>query len=117
MASDVDVIEDEDEEWQLMLAEFNQHFWMTRAPAFAQAWAACSPLAPELWGEELKRSVHGLAGVAALVGQGDLGDLARQIERCWDHEGANQQLRADLQLLADRLAAARQDQAAQDGNG
>ena len=40
----------DDEEWKLMLAEFNQHFWLTRAPAFAQAWATASPLSPALWG-------------------------------------------------------------------
>lgn len=107
----------DDEEWQLMLAEFNQHFWLTRAPAFARAWAACAPLAPALWSEELKRSVHGLAGVAALVGHEALGDLARQIERRWDDEGASLQLCTDLQLLADRLAAAKHDQVARDGNG
>jgi len=107
----------DDEEWQLMLAEFNQHFWLTRAPAFAQAWAACSPLAPALWGEDLKRSVHGLAGVAALVGHEALGDLARQIERRWDDEGASAALHTDLQTLADRLATAELGQNIRDENG
>ncbi|MES3041700.1 MAG: hypothetical protein V4730_11190 [Pseudomonadota bacterium] len=96
----------DDEEWQHMLAEFSQHFWLKRAPAFAQAWEACARIAPEFWGDDLKRSVHGLAGVAALVGQEALGDLARDIERRWDDEGANTRLCSDLQLLAEQMAAA-----------
>lgn len=89
-----------------MLAEFSQHFWHRRVPAFAQAWAACSELAPASWSDDLKRSVHGLAGVAALVGQDALGDLARDIERRWDEEGVSDSLCADLQSLADQLSQA-----------
>ena len=108
MASDVV----DDKEWQLMLAEFNQHFWLKRVPDFAQAWAACSKLAPDLWGDDLMRSVHGLAGVAALVGHEALGDLARRIEQRWDDEGASLQLRTDLQALADHLVAEEREHAA-----
>ena len=96
----------DDAEWQHMLAEFSQHFWLKRAPAFAHAWAVCSSLAPASWNDDLKRSVHGLAGVAVLVGQEALGDLARDIERRWDDEGVSQALCADLQTLADQLSLA-----------
>jgi len=113
MASDVV----DDEEWQRMLAEFNQHFWLKRVPDFAQAWSVCSQLAPELWSDDLKRSVHGLAGVAALVGLEALGDLARHIERRWDDEGANIQLCPDLKMLADRLAVAEREYFIANGNG
>ena len=89
-----------------MLDEFSQHFWLKRAPAFAQAWAACAQIAPEFWSDDLKRSVHGLAGVAALVGQEALGDLARDIERRWDDAGASTRLYSDLQILAEQMAAA-----------
>lgn len=107
----------DDEEWQLMLAEFSQHFWLKRAPAFAEAWAVCARLAPELWSDELRRSVHGLAGVAALVGQEALGDLARDIERRWDDEGASTRLCADLQRLAEQMAVAERAHFARPENG
>lgn len=99
-----------------MLAEFNQHFWLKRVPAFAHAWAACSALDPSLWSNELKQSIHGLAGVSALIGQAALGDLARHIEQRWDSEGASQ-LRSDVQELADRLAVAECEHAAKTGSG
>lgn len=99
----------DDTEWQRMLAEFSQHFWLKRAPAFAAAWAACARLAPELWSDDLRRSVHGLAGVAALVGQEALGDLAREIEQRWDDEGASTRLYSDLKVLAEQMAVAERE--------
>lgn len=111
MASDVV----DDKEWQLMLAEFNQHFWLRRVPAFAKAWAACSALDPSLWSDELKQAIHGLAGVSALIGQDALGDLARHIEQLWDSEGAS--LPPKVQELADRLAIAECEYAAKTGSG
>lgn len=107
----------DDEEWQLMLAEFSQHFWLKRAPMFAAAWSACAQLAPELWGDDLRRSVHGLAGVAALVGQQALGDLARDIERRWDDEGASTALCSGLQILAEQMAVAEHEYFAKLENG
>ncbi|MEK6788345.1 MAG: hypothetical protein AABY68_05285 [Pseudomonadota bacterium] len=95
----------DDAEWQRMLAEFKAHFWLKRAPAFAQAWAASAATAPECWGDDLKLSLHGLAGVAALVEQAALGDLARAIEQQWDSQGPSRALLPELQRLAAELSA------------
>lgn len=107
----------DDEEWQRMLNEFNQHFWLKRVPDFTRAWAQCCDLAPELWHDDLKRSLHGLAGVAALVGQPAWGNLARHIEQRWDDEGASLQLRQRMQVLADGLVSAKHPSIADDENG
>lgn len=107
----------DDAEWQRMLAEFKAHFWLKRAPAFAQAWAASAATAPECWGDDLKLSLHGLAGVAALVDQAALGDLARAIERRWDDEGASTRLCMDLQMLAEQIAAAAPESLVSPENG
>ena len=88
-----------------MLAEFNAHFWRNRAPAFEAAWLSCVNAEPSTWGDDLKRSLHGLAGVAALVDQEALGDLARAIEQRWDSEGPSRALLPDLERLAAGLSA------------
>jgi len=82
-----------------MLAEFQRHFWQTRVPAFQALWAACESIPPETWSNDLKLSLHGLAGVAALVDQPALGDLARAIEQQWDTEGASEALLPALHEL------------------
>lgn len=94
-----------------MLAEFKQHFWRYRAPAFEAAWLSCVNAEPSTWGDDLKRSLHGLAGVAALVDQEALGDLARALEQRWDSEGASHGLLPELHLLAAGLSAAAKDYA------
>lgn len=76
-----------DAEWLAMLAGFKSHFWASRVPAFMQAWQVCKVTPSHSWGAELKRSVHGLAGVAALVGLPEVGDSARRIEQRWDEHG------------------------------
>lgn len=73
-----------DAEWLAVLAGFRAHFWSTRVPAFWQAWEQARDRPVAQWDNELKRSVHGLAGVAALVGHPEVGDHARAIESHWD---------------------------------
>jgi len=90
-----------------MLAEFKQHFWRNRVPAFEAAWLNCVDAEPAAWNEDLKRSLHGLAGVAALVDQEALGDLARTIEQRWDAAGASRDLLPQLHDLAAALREAR----------
>ena len=98
-------------EWQRMLAEFKQHFWRNRAPAFEAAWLNCVNADPSMWGDDLKLSLHGLAGVAALVDQEVLGDMARAIEQRWDSEGASIELLPELHRLAAGLTVAAHDYA------
>jgi hypothetical protein len=98
----------DDAEWQKMLAEFNQHFWLKRAPAFIKAWAECQSLEPQRWVAELKISIHGLAGVAALVDQESIGDMAREIERQWDNDGPSSTLIPFIQELSDALMVSQQ---------
>jgi len=94
-------------EWQQMLTEFKQHFWRSRVPAFESAWLNCVNAEPAAWNEDLKRSLHGLAGVAALVDQEALGDMARAIEQRWDTAGASRDLLPQLHELAVALSLAR----------
>ncbi|MEL0028366.1 MAG: Hpt domain-containing protein [Perlucidibaca sp.] len=75
---------EDDAEWQALLAGFRRHFWEVRVPLFWQSWEAARTSPMQDWSEELKRSVHGLAGVAALVGHPEVGDQARVIEQCWN---------------------------------
>lgn len=93
----------DDDEWQKMLSEFNLHFWGKRAPAFFCAWSANQSVAPESWQLDLKTSIHGLAGVAALVNEEALGDMAREIERLWDTNGPTLVLVPLIQKLSDSL--------------
>lgn len=93
----------DDGEWHKMLAEFNNHFWGKRAPAFFKAWSENQFISPEQWPPELKISIHGLAGVAALVNEEALGDMAREIERQWDDNGPNSTLIPLIQQLAEAL--------------
>ena len=93
----------DDAEWQQMLAEFNRHFWCKRAPAFFTAWSESQRIEPAQWLPALKLSIHGLAGVAALVDQERVGDMAREIERLWDTDGPNTALTPLIQDLSDTL--------------
>lgn len=93
----------DDAEWHKMLAEFNEHFWGKRAPAFFNAWTVNQLLTPEQWQPDLKISIHGLAGVAALVNEEALGDMAREIERLWDTKGPTSGLVPLVQQLAEAL--------------
>lgn len=94
----------DDAAWQAMLADFRAHFWSSRVPLFLQYWETSQTRAAPLWGEELKRSVHGLAGVAGMVGYDDIGRRAREIERLWDQLGeADPLVRNQLVDLASDL--------------
>lgn len=93
-----------DDQWQDMLQVFREHFWAQRVPAF-QAALASHLKAPETDDmAPLKASVHGLAGVAALVGLADVGSRAREIEIYWDSIGQpDQRVLTDLRLLEQTL--------------
>lgn len=97
----------DDDEWQKMLAEFNAHFWGKRVPAFFSAWSVNQSLAPKSWPLDLKTSIHGLAGVAALVNEEALGDTARDIERLWDKNGPTVDLIPLIQQLSVSLMASK----------
>lgn len=94
----------QDPEWQALLQGFREHFWQDRVPAFQRSWREASLIPPAQWSGELKRHVHGLAGVAALVDLPEVGDAARHIDRHWDALGASG-LPQLMQALADRLQA------------
>jgi HPt (histidine-containing phosphotransfer) domain-containing protein len=91
-----------DAEWLAMLAGFKSHFWASRVPAFMQAWQVYQEQATGLPGAELKHSVHGLAGVAALVGLPEIGDSARRIEHRWDEHGGADALVHDWLIELER---------------
>lgn len=92
----------QDPAWLELLCGFRDHFWTNRVPAYQSAWADARALEPAQWPIELKRCVHGLAGVAALVDLPDIGDQARRIEQHWDSHGPAA-LAADMQNLSDQL--------------
>lgn len=75
----------QDPEWLALTASFAQHFWQVRVPGFLAGWeqAARTSSDPAAWHAEIKLALHGLAGVAALVGEPELGDAARAIEQEW----------------------------------
>lgn len=77
----------DDAAWQAMLADFRAHFWASRVPLFLQSWEASRHQAAAVWSEDLKRSLHGIAGVAGMVGHDDIGRRARDIERLWEQRG------------------------------
>lgn len=93
----------QDPEWLELLRGFRDHFWTVRVPAYQAAWLAVRDLDPAHWPETLKRCVHGLAGVAALVDMPGIGDQARHIEQHWDSHGPAA-LADEMQQLADQLA-------------
>jgi len=95
-----------DAEWLALLSDFRRHFWAVRVPVFWQVWAQASPRAAADWGMELRSCVHGLAGVAGLVGHPATGEHARLIERHWHANDADEEtLRRLLDGLADELRA------------
>ncbi|WP_156873772.1 Hpt domain-containing protein [Perlucidibaca piscinae] len=97
----------DDAAWQAMLADFRAHFWASRVPLFLQTWETSRTREAAVWGEELKRSLHGIAGVAGMVGHDDIGRRARDIERLWERRGESDvgvrnllvDLASDLQRL------------------
>lgn len=94
----------QDPEWQMLLQGFRDHFWRERVPAFQRSWDEASLISPTQWSGELKRHVHGLAGVAALVDLPEVGDAARHIDQHWDALGASG-LPLLMQALSERLRA------------
>jgi len=70
---------------------------------FFLAWSESQQIEPAQWLPALKLSIHGLAGVAALVDQERVGDMAREIERLWDTDGPNTALTPLIQELSDTL--------------
>lgn len=90
-----------DEQWQDMLLVFRDHFWEQRVPAFEVALEAQLQAPEQVHAQALKLSLHGLAGVAALVGLPDIGDIARHLEQRWDSLG-----QADLHILDEIQALA-----------
>ena len=97
----------DDEKWQQMLAEFNRHFWGKRVPAFFTEWTESQQITPAQWLPRLKVSIHGLAGVAALVDQEIIGDMAREIEGRWDTDGPSAEPIPLIQRLSDTLMKAK----------
>jgi len=93
-----------DPEWLALLSGFRAHFWSERVPAFQRCWSHARLLEPLHWPLELKRSLHGLAGVAALVDLPELGNEARLIEQQWDNGDSRVLLTQRLQALSDQLA-------------
>lgn len=97
-----------DADWDDLLAGFRRQFWAQRVPAFAAVWQDCQEQPAVGWGAALKQAIHGLAGVAALVGLPEVGDSARRIELIWDEQGAaSEALRGDIADLLAQLQAAR----------
>lgn len=95
-----------DPEWLALLAGIRENFLTVRVPAFEQAWQHSQRLPYSDWGDDLKRSVHGLAGVSAMIGLPAIGDRARTIEARWDEQGAaDAGVAAALAELADALRA------------
>lgn len=94
----------QDPEWLALLSGFQTHFWGQRVPAFQEAWRVARDLPPTQWSPELRRHVHGLAGVAALVGLPETGDQARRVDQQWS--GADLScLPALLQAFSEHLHA------------
>lgn len=98
----------DDPEWLALLAGIRENFLTARVPAFEQAWQQSQNLPYSDWGDELKRSVHGLAGVSAMIGLPAIGDRARAIEARWDEQGGADAVVAEaLAELAGALRALR----------
>ena len=82
MSNEIDL--DTDAEWLALVAGFRTHFWQARVPELLTAWAQARVLAIELWPNDLKRSIHGIAGSAGLIGYEAIGVHARSVEQAWD---------------------------------
>lgn len=93
-----------DDQWQDMLQVFREHFWAQRVPAFRVALASHCNASQTPDSVLLKACVHGLAGVAALVGLADVGNRAREIELYWDSiDSLDQRVLTDLLQLEQTL--------------
>lgn len=82
MSNEIDL--ENDEEWLALVAGFRAHFWQTRVPELLTAWAEARELPQAAWPADLKRSIHGIAGSAGLIGYDELGTEARKVDRMWD---------------------------------
>lgn len=82
MSNEIDL--ENDEEWLALVAGFREHFWQSRVPELLTSWAEARELPQTLWSLDLKRSIHGIAGSAGLIGYDELGAEARKVDRMWD---------------------------------
>lgn len=88
-----------DAEFRAMMQGFARNFWQERVPNFRL-------LLSQVGSAELKRAVHGLAGTAEMIGEPEIGHLARQAEQLWDEAGAgSDQVRAALQTLSEHIVS------------
>lgn len=98
-----------DAEYQAMMQGFARNFWQERVPAFCQLLALPASA-------ELKRAVHGLAGTAEMIGEPDIGALAREAEQRWDQAGTvSHEVEQALAVLHQRVLERARQQAAATG--